>query len=122
VDNRPGRRRPAGIAVVTGAAGGIGSELALLLAGPACPARRRRAITARPRKPLHAARGSLAAYPLDVRAEDQLTAVAEDLAHTHDPVPELFNVAGAMHVESLVDSSVTDLRRVIDVNLIGTRF
>jgi short-subunit dehydrogenase len=108
-------------AVVTGAGSGIGRSIARLLA------RRGAAVHAVDRDgaaadavagEIRAAGGDAVAYTVDVADAGQVAALA-DTVFAAGPVDLLFNNAGIGHAGTLVETTLEDWRRLIDVNLMG---
>lgn len=108
-------------AVVTGAGSGIGRSLALLLAqrgahvhvvdlgGPAA-----KTVAAQ----IEVAGGTALAHEVDVSDAKAVGALA-DAVFAAGPVDLLFNNAGIGHGGAVVDTTLEDWRRLLDVNVMG---
>lgn len=108
-------------AVVTGAGSGIGRSIALQLAqrgaavhvadlnGPAAEA---------VSDEIRAAGGNATAHAVDVRDAPAVTLLA-DAVFADGPVDLLFNNAGIGVAGAMLDTTLEDWRRLIDVNLMG---
>ncbi|RZK81730.1 MAG: SDR family NAD(P)-dependent oxidoreductase, partial [Rhodococcus sp. (in: high G+C Gram-positive bacteria)] len=57
---------------------------------------------------------------LDVTEESQWTRVTTEMAERGHPMRILVNSAGAASKASIMQTSVAELRRMIDLNLVGT--
>lgn len=114
-----------GVAVITGAGGGIGRQLALALADKGChlaltdidgTALTETAVQAE-------ARGvRVSRHVVDVRSETQMAALPEAVAEIHGGIDFLINNAGITLQKSFAAHSVPDLRRVVDINLWGVLY
>ena len=105
-------------AVVTGAGSGIGRSIARLLAergttvhvadrgGPSAEA---------VASEIRAAGGIALAHTVDVTDADAVIALADAVG----PIDLLFNNAGIGHAGAVIDTTLDDWRRLIDVNLMG---
>ncbi|MBM3571125.1 MAG: SDR family oxidoreductase [Alphaproteobacteria bacterium] len=108
------------VALVTGAAGGLGAAIAASLAAEgyrvALLDRDRDAVTAEAR-PLDHARP----YVADITDETAVGATVQAIIDDFGAAPEvLVNNAGIVRFGDLLSHSVTDFRKVLDVNLVGT--
>lgn len=108
-------------AVVTGAGSGIGRSIALLAAARGAivhvadlNAAAASSVTAE----IRAAGGSAIGHPLDVTDAAAVRAFADEVFAAGD-VHLLFNNAGIGHAGELVDTSLDDWKRLVDVNLMG---
>ena len=115
-------RRP-NLAVVTGAGGGIGGALAAQLAEPGCTL----VLVDNDPTSLSAtaarcqARGATTSrWDIDVADEGAVPAMARAVTEGLGPPDALFNLAGLIHAGRLVDSDLADVRRVVQVDLLGT--
>ena len=108
-------------AVVTGAGSGIGRSIARLLAqrGAAVHVVDLNGASAEAvAAGIRAAGGDAVAHTVDVSDAGQLAALA-DTVFAAGPVDLLFNNAGIGHAGALVETTLEDWRRLIDVNLMG---
>lgn len=113
------------VAVITGAGGGIGRELALALAIDGChlalvdnnaAALAETALAAK-RYPVNVSQ-----HVVDVTSQDQMAAVAVSIAEVHGVIDILINNAGITLQKSFAAHSVTDLHRIVGVNLWGVLY
>jgi NAD(P)-dependent dehydrogenase (short-subunit alcohol dehydrogenase family) len=108
-------------AVVTGAGSGIGRSLAALLArrGALVHAADLDGESAEAvAREIRDAGGAAVAHTVDVADADAVARLA-DLVFTGGPVDLLFNNAGIGHAGAVTDTTLSDWRRLIDVNLMG---
>ena len=108
-------------AVVTGAGSGIGRSLATLLAqrGASVHAADLNGNSAEAvAQQIRDAGGSAAAHTVDV-ADAGAVARLAGLVFADGPVDLLFNNAGIGHAGAVADTTLSDWRRLIDVNLMG---
>lgn len=105
------------VAVVTGAAGGIGAATARRLAADGT----RLMLTDRNAESLDALAVELQARHgvHDVTSEADWDAVVRATLEHHGRLDVLVNNAGVFHAAALTDTSVDDFRRVMDVNATG---
>jgi short-subunit dehydrogenase len=110
------------VAVVTGAASGIGRETALALAGKRC----RLALCDVNQEALDALGGELAAkgttvttHRVDVSDKIQMAAFASEVVDAHGEVHILVNNAGVTVYASFEEHSLEDLEWIVGVNLWG---
>ena len=106
------------VAVITGAASGIGAALARALANHGC----RLALLDRAEAPLQAVAAALpgsTAHVVDVTDAAAMAATAEAVVAAHGATHVLINNAGTTVVGSFLDHSTADWDRVIGVNLLG---
>lgn len=111
-----------GVAVVTGAGNGIGRELAIEIAGRGAPVALvdvDEAGLAETTTRCRAAGGRSCEWVLDVAAPGALDDLGAEVVNRLGEPESLFNVAGVIHVGPLGASSMRDVRRVIDTNLLG---
>jgi NAD(P)-dependent dehydrogenase (short-subunit alcohol dehydrogenase family) len=110
------------VAVVTGAASGIGRSLAVLLA------RRGATVHAADRdlpgvervvEDIRAEGGVATAHQVDVADAASVEALAERVFAAADGVDLLFNNAGIGHAGPVAETPLDDWRRVVEVNLMG---
>jgi meso-butanediol dehydrogenase/(S,S)-butanediol dehydrogenase/diacetyl reductase len=66
--------------------------------------------------------GSAEAHRLDVTDREAFAALVDDIVARHGRIDQLWNVAGTIHVDQLVDLPEHTWRHVFDVNLHGTFF
>lgn len=105
------------VAIVTGAAGGIGNAMAKLLARNGV-----QVLAADVSPDL----GQLSSYPnitivkMDVRKADNWQRTLEQCLNTYGRVDWLFNIAGVIIPGYIHEVLVSDIDRVIDINLKGT--
>lgn len=108
------------IAVVTGAAGGLGAAIARRLAQDGFGI----AIVDGNADAAAAQAGSIAgarAYGADISREDLVEETTAAICRDFGAVPDaLVNNAGIVRFGPLLEHSVADFRRVVDVNLVGT--
>lgn len=113
------------VAVITGAGGGIGRELALALAIDGChlalvdnnaAALTETALAAK-RYPVNVSQ-----HVVDVTSQDQMAAVAASIADIHGVIDILINNAGITLQKSFTAHSVADLHRIVGVNLWGVLY
>jgi 3alpha(or 20beta)-hydroxysteroid dehydrogenase len=110
------------VAIVTGAARGIGAETARLFAreGAAVLAADRRDELGEVVVGEIRASGGRAAYQsLDVTDEGQWTAAVDAATSAFGGVDVLVNNAGIIRVKPLVDTTLEEFRKVLDTNLVG---
>jgi NADP-dependent 3-hydroxy acid dehydrogenase YdfG len=110
------------VALVTGASSGIGEATAEALADGgarvALAARRRdelRAVADR----IEADGGEALVVPTDVTDEAQVEAMVETTVEEFGRLDVLVNNAGVMLLEPLVEADTANLRRMVEVNLLG---
>ena len=63
---------------------------------------------------------AVTAWPVDVTAADQVAELAENVRAQVGPAHALYNLAGVIHAGLLTDSQLSDLERVIRVDLLAT--
>lgn len=110
-------------AVITGAGGDLGREVAVRLAAQGVPVAlvdHHHARLAATMRACQQAGEAVTAWPVDVTASDQVAEVAEAIDARLGPAHALYNLAGVIHAGLLTDSQLTDLERVIRVDLLGT--
>lgn len=108
-------------AVVTGGGSGIGRSLARLLAQRGASVHvvdRDGAAAGAVATQVAADGGRAVAHTVDVTDIEQVTGLAETVL-AEGPVDLLFNNAGVGHAGAVVDTTLADWHRLIDVNLIG---
>lgn len=117
-----GRKLEGRVAIITGAAGGIGKALADEMAWRGCSlvltdvdAPLLDATAAE----LRAAGGNVVARALDVRDAEQVKALVDDTYRDLGRIDFLFNNAGINVCAEIADTSLDDWNRLIDVNLRG---
>jgi 3-oxoacyl-[acyl-carrier protein] reductase len=107
------------VALVTGAASGFGSAIAMALVTEGCTAY----LADKNLAGAEAARSSLGerahALEIDVGDADDVAAKVETIAARHRRIDILVNNAGILKVGALADSTVTDWDQVCRVNLSG---
>lgn len=112
------------VAVVTGAAGGIGSAIARALHAEGC----RVALVDLARTPLldvggtlgsSGRRGGVTTHAMDVSDAAAWDALAVEVRATHGPADILVNNAGLTILGSFADQTREDVDRIVDVNLKG---
>ncbi len=119
----PDNRTLAGkVAIVTGATSGIGAataqELARRGARVVLAARRAHELELAA-DALTAAGGEALAVPTDIADAAQVTRLVERTIETFGQIDVLVNNAGIGWMKLLVNSSLDDIRRVVDINLLG---
>jgi NADP-dependent 3-hydroxy acid dehydrogenase YdfG len=110
------------VAIITGAAGGIGKALASEMAGRGC-----RLVLADVDEPLleataselRAGGGEVVARVVDVRDAAEVKALVEDAHRVLGRIDFLFNNAGINVCAEIADTSLDDWNQLIDVNLRG---
>ena len=110
-------------AVITGAGGDLGREVAVRLAAGGVPValvdHHRARLAATLRACQHEGE-AVTAWPVDVTAADQVAKLAESVRAQVGPAHALYNLAGVIHAGLLTDSQLSDLERVIRVDLLAT--
>lgn len=107
-----------GIAVVTGAAGGIGAAVVRALAAQRTTVAALDLETAA-LKDLATEQEGVAAYPVDVAAADQVDAVIEQVERELGPIDFLVNGAGILRTGPVVSLTDEDWNRTLAVNTTG---
>jgi short-subunit dehydrogenase len=110
------------VAVVTGAASGIGRALAMRLADEECGLAlvdRDGAGLERLRDELRLRARSLSVHALDVSDRAALARLPEEVVEAHGHVHILVNNAGVALSGTLVDNSIEDLDWIVDINFWG---
>jgi short-subunit dehydrogenase len=110
------------VAVITGAGGGIGRELALVLARERCQL----ALVDINASALAVTADLARRYALnvshhvtDVTSREQMAALAASVAETYGVIDILINNAGITLQKSFAMHSMADLHRIVDINLWG---
>lgn len=108
------------LAVVTGAAGGIGAALARHLAAEGC----RLVLVDLHPAPLRDLARSLGAtaHPMDVRDRDAWQDLAQLVERSHGGADILVNNAGLTILGAFLEQSFDELDRIVDVNLKGVLY
>lgn len=110
-------------AVITGAGGDLGHQVAVRLTADGVPValvdHHRARLAATLRACQHAGE-AVTAWPVDVTAADQVSELAEAIDAQAGPAHALYNLAGVIHAGLLTDSQLSDLERVIQVDLLAT--
>lgn len=107
------------VAVITGAAGGLGSALAERLAREGC----RLALVDRRAEPLAGmARDGVTTHPMDVADARAWESLAAEVREVHGGADLLVNNAGLTIHGRFADQSVDDIDRIVDVNLKGVMY
>lgn len=107
-------------AIVTGASSGIGEATARALAGEGCDVAlvaRREERLERITDEIEGSRTLVA--PTDVADEDAVATMVERTQDAFGSIDLLVNNAGVLRSDPVADADVTDLRRQVEVNLIG---
>jgi short-subunit dehydrogenase len=111
-----------GVLVITGAASGIGRSIALKLATGGVKLALIDVDSDELAMVSRLCIQRLAAtqtYPVDVTDADRMQSVAAQIRADSGPISMLVNCAGMIHTGSLLDSDLTDMHRVFDVNYWG---
>lgn len=103
------------VALVTGAAGGIGAALAAQLLAAGCQV----VATDRVRPPLQGLGDRVQRFALDVTDAAAVDALVDQVETTIGPIALAASVAGVLHVAPVVETSSADWRRVFAVNAEG---
>jgi 2-keto-3-deoxy-L-fuconate dehydrogenase len=110
------------VAVITGAGSGIGREIALLYARQGARVmiadvnmQAAEQVTAE----IQAQEGMAQALYLDVTREEQVTDALTRVVQQHGRLDILVNNAGVSHVGTILETSVEDWERVMNVNALG---
>lgn len=114
---------PAGWAIVTGGASGIGHAIALRLAGKGWHVAVADCDLARAEETSHQIRatgGQAEAYHLDVARADCWEQLLEQLQPTWPRLDLLVNAAGNLLIGPVHQTSPADIARLVEVNLLGT--
>jgi 3-oxoacyl-[acyl-carrier protein] reductase len=110
------------VAVVTGASGGIGRQAAITFAQAGASiviADVGEKGLAETVSRVEAVGAKVVSYCTDVSQRDQVDALAQGALDTFGRIDVWANVAGIIRYSTIVDMTETDLRAVLDVNLIG---
>jgi 3alpha(or 20beta)-hydroxysteroid dehydrogenase len=107
------------VAIVTGAAGGIGSAAARRLAEEGSLLLLTDADAAGAQALATELGHPATSLPHDVTSESDWEAVTSAALETHGRIDVLLNNAGVFLAAPLTDTSLADFRRVIDVNVVG---
>lgn len=110
------------VAVITGAGRGIGRSVAMRLAASGSKvvlAARSKDEINRVAEEISALAGSAIAVPTDVSSEADVRNMVQTAESRFGPVDILVNNAGVMVLRSLVETSVQEWQRVMNVNLLG---
>ncbi|HEX6359184.1 SDR family NAD(P)-dependent oxidoreductase [Actinophytocola sp.] len=110
------------VVLVTGGGGGIGRATALAFAAEGATvsvAGRAAEPLAQTVKLIETAGGAASAVIADVTREDEVAAMVETVVRRHDGLHVAFNNAGVFVPGGVVDLSVPEWTRAIDVNLTG---
>jgi len=110
------------VAIVTGAARGIGAEIARLFAQEGASvvlADRRDELGEAVAEAIRAAGGRAAFQHLDITEEGEWAAAAEAAKSAFGGVDVLVNNAGIIRVKSLVETTLEEFHKVLDTNLVG---
>ncbi|WP_415380650.1 SDR family oxidoreductase [Halosimplex sp. TS25] len=107
-------------AIVTGASSGIGEATARALANEGCDV----ALVARREERLERIADDIEgartlAVPADVADEDAVAAMVERTREAFGGIDLLVNNAGVLRSDPVADAAVADLRRQVEVNLLG---
>lgn len=111
------------VAVITGAAGGIGRQLAFELQRKGCPVALvdiDSAGLSRLEQDLRSEAGpAVTSHAVDVSDKEQMKALAQEIAHSHGTVDILINNAGVGFEAAFSQTSLEDWERTIAINLWG---
>ena len=110
-------------AVITGAGGDLGREVALLLSRRGAPVALVDIDEARLDQTYMLCRRispSASRWMADVSSWEEMNSLASALRQEVGPAHGLFNFAGVIHAGLLVDSEPDDLQQVVSVDLLGT--
>lgn len=117
-----GRKLEGTVAIITGAAGGIGRALAAEMAAQGCTlvlADVDGPLLETTAAELRSAGRSVVARAVDVRDADQVKALVDDAHRDLGRIDFLFNNAGINVCAEIADTSLDDWNHLIDVNLRG---
>jgi 3alpha(or 20beta)-hydroxysteroid dehydrogenase len=115
----PSGRLQGKVAIVTGAAGGIGAETARRFAQEGARLVLTDADGERAAAIAQELGAAATALPHDVTSEDQWSATVARALDAHGRVDVLFNNAGVFLAAPLAHTSEQEFRRVLDVNVVG---
>jgi short-subunit dehydrogenase len=123
--NAPQKAVRDGVAVITGAGGGIGRQLALNLARQGC-----HLALVDINAPALLATADLASatgvrvsqHVIDITDQDRMAALPQAIADIHGGIDFLINNAGITLQKSFAAHSMDDLRRIVDINLWGVLY
>lgn len=115
----PAGRLEGKLAIITGAAGGIGSAAARTLALQGAALLLTDADEDGARRLAEELGGGASAVKHDVTSEDQWQAVVARALEAHGQIDILVNNAGVFLASPLTDTSVEEFRRVMDINVTG---
>jgi 3alpha(or 20beta)-hydroxysteroid dehydrogenase len=115
----PAGRLEGKLAIITGAAGGIGSAAARTLALQGAALLLTDADEQGAQRLAEELGGGASAVEHDVTNEDQWQAVVARALAAHGQIDILVNNAGVFLASPLIDTSVEEFRRVVDINVTG---
>jgi NAD(P)-dependent dehydrogenase (short-subunit alcohol dehydrogenase family) len=115
----PAGRLEGKLAIITGAAGGIGSAAARTLALQGAALLLTDADEQGAQRLAEELGGGASAVEHDVTNEDQWQAVVARALEAHGQIDILVNNAGVFLASPLIDTSVEEFRRVVDINVTG---
>lgn len=101
------------VALVTGAAGGIGEALVRLLAEAGCT------VVATDRETPHVADTRVRSFALDVTDSAAVDALVDQVESSIGPITLAASVAGVLHMGGVTETGDDDWRRVFAVNTDG---
>lgn len=106
------------VVLITGGAGGIGSEAARALATRARRSRWRTSTRRSSPRVVHTIDGAVG-YKVDVTDQDQVKTIVEPVVRGFGRLDVLINSAGIMLIRPMVEVNTTEWETTIDLNING---